>query len=303
MANQDQSIESLILNNQLIPHRFNDIISIEIIKNGMTNNNYLCNVNDGSRYVIRVPGDGTDRLIDRLEEWKNHQQIKKLNLDVETIFFDKHTGIKVSKYIDDFFPLIRRNTDRLTEVCRVLKEVHKSGIIFENKFFGLTKLHLYESIADEKLIGLHPDYYLIKTELHRRNIGEYLQKHANWSPCHNDPVAENFLMDSNKKIYLIDWEYSGMNDPLWDLSAFSLENDLSYTEEKIMLEIYFDETPDEKTTFILLLHKIYQDILWYVWSKIKIQSGADLVSYSNMRLTRATKNFSEFSGQVMSGEK
>lgn len=291
MINEYQEVELLFSTNKVPRYYYENIVSVNKIESGMTNDNYLCTMDNEERYVVRIPGHGTATMINRSEEWLNHQQVQKLGIDVETVFFDKNTGIKISRYVDDFFSLIQKTQDKIPLACQVLKTVHDSKFIFINKFNVAEKLKLYESIAKQHRIDLNHDFYAIKRGFFERKIDGYLSKNANWRPCHNDPVGENFLMDSRGGIYLIDWEYSGMNDPLWDLAAFSLENDLSAAEEAQMLEIYFERVVADKDYWMLFLYKVYQDILWYVWSEIKIHSGVDFKAYADMRLTRAKRNF------------
>lgn len=287
----DQDVEFLISSNKLAQRYYEQIVSMQKIENGMTNSNYLCTTQRGDKYVMRIPGKGTANLINRDEEWSNHQQIKSLNVDVNTVFYDEHTGIKVTRYVEDFFPLIQSSQDKIPLVCEVLKRVHHAPVVFKNKFNVALQLDRYETIARECQISLHEDYHLLKTEFSNRKIPDYLLKNTNWKPCHNDPVTENFLMDAEHKIYLIDWEYSGMNDPLWDLAAFSVENELSDREELLLLASYFDGNVSNEHSWKLLLYKVYQDLLWYVWSEIKIHSGIDFRCYADKRLARAKSNF------------
>jgi thiamine kinase-like enzyme len=111
------------------------------------------------------------------------------------------------------------------------------------------------------------------------------------APCHNDLVPENFVKSGNDNIYLIDWEYSGMNDPMWDVAAYSLESGLSIEEEEIFLSLYFngDGVP-LNVQQRLLMNKVFQDFLWSIWSIIKEAKGDDFGTYGFDRFNRAIKN-------------
>ena len=110
------------------------------------------------------------------------------------------------------------------------------------------------------------------------------------APCHNDTIAENFIKSGEDKMYLIDWEYAGMNDPMWDLAAHSLENKFSEDEEELLLNIYFNGKVEEKYKKRILINKIYQDFLWSTWTIIKEAKGDDFGTYGIDRYTRAKKN-------------
>ena len=108
-------------------------------------------------------------------------------------------------------------------------------------------------------------------------------------PSHNDLVSENLVKDtSSGRIYLIDWEYSGINDDMWDLAALSLENEFSEDDIELMFRLYFNgEEPDENSRRRLLIHQICQDTLWAVWTLIKEAEGDDFGTYGIDRYNRA----------------
>ena len=111
-------------------------------------------------------------------------------------------------------------------------------------------------------------------------------------PCHNDTLASNFIKSGEGKIFLIDWEYGGMNDPMWDIAAYCLENELSEEEEELFLKVYFQGDVEEKYKIRVLINKIYQDFLWSIWTNIKEANGDDFGSYGIDRYTRAKMNLS-----------
>ena len=113
-------------------------------------------------------------------------------------------------------------------------------------------------------------------------------------PCHNDTVPENFIKDSNDKMHLIDWEYSGMNDPMWDLSAYSIECRFTDDEEELLLKLYLGNDPDGDTKKRILIHKIMQDFLWAIWTVVKEAKGDHFGTYGLDRYNRAKENIKMF---------
>ena len=115
------------------------------------------------------------------------------------------------------------------------------------------------------------------------------------APCHIDPKLNNF-MKKGRKLYLIDWEYSGMADPYFDLANFSLTNNLSEAEEKMLLDTYFKVSGKEYEHAKFLLYKFATDYLWVYWHLIKMREN-EMVEYNEMswkkRFTRAKKIIDE----------
>lgn len=118
-------------------------------------------------------------------------------------------------------------------------------------------------------------------EEHLNDIGVELR------PCHNDAVAENFIKGSDGTIYLIDWEYSGMNDPMADFAALFLESDFSKENQDYILKKYFQGDIPEHTYEKITCYQILWDYLWAQWTVIKETKGDDFGSYGLDRYNRA----------------
>ena len=111
--------------------------------------------------------------------------------------------------------------------------------------------------------------------------------------CHIDLVPENFIEDETGRVYLIDWEYSAMNDPMWDLAALFLESNFRKVEEGEFFKAYFSEDTPVSVAKIMI-YKILQDFLWSLWTIYKEEQGADFGSYGKDRYLRAVKNLKEY---------
>lgn len=109
-------------------------------------------------------------------------------------------------------------------------------------------------------------------------------------PCHNDPLCENWVMGKDG-LYLIDWEYAGMNDGMWDLADVSIEASYNEVQDRALLNAYFgrQETLDEKRRF--LANKIYLDYLWTLWGLTRVFfDGEVMQSYADKRYVRLKTN-------------
>lgn len=261
---------------------------------GMTNKNYNVIIGE-ERYVLRVPGNGTDKMISRVDEMKNAAFAAKIGVDAELVYFDEETGVKISKFIhnaETLSPEGAKHQESMKKVCKVLKEVHNSTLNMENYFDIYSKIEQYECLLKEANGELPEDYYEVREKVWR--LKEIMQGlDVKYTPCHNDTVAENFINGDNNSFYLIDWEYGGMNDPMWDLAAHSIECGFSDDEEEIFFKIYFNGKVEENYKKRIGINKIYQDFLWSIWTIIKEAKGDDFGSYGSDRYNRAKLNLAK----------
>lgn len=260
---------------------------------GMTNKNFKVAVKD-KFYVLRIPGNGTDEMISRQDEIRNAVYANKIGVDAELIYFNEKTGVKISEFIlnaETLSPDAAKKQHNMKMVCTLLRTLHNSKEKMNNDFDIYEKIEKYEELSKEADGLFYDDYYQIKDKVYSlENIMRKLD--VLYTPCHNDTIAENFIKSGEYKMYLIDWEYAGMNDPMWDLAAHSLENNFTEDEEELFLKIYFNGKVEEKYRTRILINKIYQDFLWSIWTNIKEAKGDDFGSYGIDRYNRAKKNLS-----------
>lgn len=121
-------------------------------------------------------------------------------------------------------------------------------------------------------------------------LEEFLAMGVPLCPCHNDLVPENLVKSGDDKIYLIDWEYAGMNDPVWDLAAHSLESSFSSKDDELFLSLYFTEGITDEIRTRFMMHKIFQDFIWSLWTVYREAEGDDFGDYGINRHNRAIKN-------------
>ena len=105
--------------------------------------------------------------------------------------------------------------------------------------------------------------------------------------CHNDAVPENFIKAEDGTIYLIDWEYSGMNDPMADFAALFIESEFSEDSQDYFLKKYYQDNIPPHTKERILCYEILWDTLWAQWTVIKEANGDDFGTYGKDRYNRA----------------
>ncbi|AGX45109.1 NTP transferase domain-containing protein [Clostridium saccharobutylicum] len=257
---------------------------------GMTNKNYRICVK-GIRYILRVAGAGTSQMINRNTEMFNSAIASEKGYNVEVPYFNLETGVKISKFIENAETLTHRSIkkeDNLKQVTTILRSLHEcKDFHMDNEFNAFRELEKYEKILRSDNGEFFEDYNEVREKV--MGLEEELRKcNRVFVPSHNDLVSENFVKDTEGRIYLIDWEYSGINDDMWDLAALSLENEFSQDDIDLMFRLYFNgKEADENSRRRLLIHQICQDTLWAVWTLIKEAEGDDFGTYGIDRYNRA----------------
>jgi len=260
---------------------FSEITSEEITDvvfvGGVNNTSYKITI-DGKYYVARTPGGGTEYFINRFNEKANCEMANRLGLDSKPIYINPETGIKVAEFINGAEQLTCAMTKRpeiMKEVVKLLKRLHNSGVLFENDFNVFDEIERLEQIGIAENVFFFPDYPETKARVMR--LEQVLEKLGRVHvPCHNDTQCYNMLRDKNDQYYLIDWEYSGNNDPMWDLSSHVIESKFTKEEELLLLQTYF-ETKDvrESDKIKLLLFQICHDLFWVIWTAIREIKGGN----------------------------
>lgn len=257
---------------------------------GLTNYNYIMSIN-GEEYVVRQPGGMTNEMIDRSIEKVNNAIACELGLNSECFYFDDISGIKISIYIKNSKNIAQADPCdpvNIKAVSYLMKRIHTSPKAFPNRFDWEAELNKYEKIVQEQKGDFFFDYFTLKAQLQ-----EFVKKNINsveLVPCHNDTVPENFVISEDGRAYLIDWEYSGMNDPSWDVAAYILESRLSEEAIQYLLQVYYGDLPSDAEIMKIKTYMAVQDLLWTVWALIRHYNGDDFLDYCNIRYERFRKN-------------
>ncbi|MDW0116948.1 phosphocholine cytidylyltransferase/choline kinase family protein [Sporosarcina thermotolerans] len=266
------------------------VISMEPL-GGLTNRNYKVSI-DSKDYAVRFPGKGTERYLNRYAEKVNTEIVSALGVNPNILYFNEENGLKIVEYIQNgetLNPKTGRREDNIILVAQSFRKVHMSGEEFVEVFNVFEKITEYETVLKELKGQLPEDYEEVKRQVLDLK-DKYLSLDFKLAPCHIDPLTENFVKSSEDKMYLIDWEYAGMNDPLWDIAMYAIEAGLTSAEEELFLTIYFNGIVTDEDTARVLMNKIFIDFLWTIWGLMKEAGGADFGSYAATRYSRA-KNF------------
>lgn len=266
-----------------------EVLSVEQL-GGMTNQNYLVKTTN-KQYIVKFFGKGTEKLINRQDEKYNLELLKDLDLDVKNYLFDIEAGIKVNEYIESAITLDSRSIKtKFDKIAPILQTIHASGKELRGEFAPFEEIKKYESLIEEKIP--YANYEAVREEvfsLEKRLADLGVDRKS----CHIDLVPENFIESPQGRLYLIDWEYSSMNDPMWDLAALFLESEFTRQEEEDFLSHYESEqTPVSREK--IAIYKILQDAIWSLWTVYKEEQGADFGDYGVSRYQRAVKGLSYY---------
>ena len=264
---------------------------------GMTNHSYKITRNDGEEYLVRIPGDGTEEMINRMDERKSTELACKLGIDSPLLYFGDD-GRKVMKFIHDPQEMnedVMKRPENLKQAAAIFHKLHTCGEDTGVRFDVFEMADLYEKIIRDGGVAFYEDYENVKQTVMDIKAAVDATGVAPRVPCHNDSLMGNWVLDGDGKLYLIDWEYSGMNEAMWDLSCLSIEADYSLDNDDQLLEEYYGRpaTVEEKKRFVAA--KMYVDYLWTLWGLTRVPFDGDFMQeYADGRYIRLKKNIEAY---------
>ena len=264
---------------------------------GLTNHTYHVKMSDGNEYVVRLPGEGTEELINRTDEKVSTQLACDLGIDAQLLYFGSK-GEKLTCYIKGAETLCSNSFQddaNLQKAAKILRMLHTSGVDTKVPFDVFDMAAGYEKIIIDNNVALFDDYKSIKEQVMR--IQNFTEKNTKTKmvPCHNDPLCENWVLDKNGELYLIDWEYAGMNDGMWDLADVSIEAGFSADQDDAFLLHYFGRMPKKEEISRFHANKLYLDFLWSLWGKARVPfDGEAMEQYGKERYIRLKRNINSF---------
>jgi thiamine kinase-like enzyme len=272
-------------------------LKIKRLGGGLTNVSYKVVTLSGAAYALRLAGDGTSEYIDRKAEEHNARVAAEAGVNAEVIFFDATDGTMVTRFVEGV-PMnagdgFGRDPGAPVGAARALKRVHSLGRVFKSRFDVFAAIDGYLGLLRGCRTPLPEEYY----EVGQRARAVRLALEASPAalvPCHNDPWPGN-LLDADGRIYLIDWEYSGMNDPMWDLADLSVEAGFGPEQDRAMMEAYHGTGLSQALCSRLEVYKAMSDLHWSAWGFVQHAKGnpaEDFWSYGLERLRRSKTRMS-----------
>jgi thiamine kinase-like enzyme len=244
-------------------------------------------------HCLRIPGKGTEEYINRANEAVAAREAAKAGVSPEVVHFDA-AGVMVTRFIDGAQTMspaaFKLNSGAPARAGEALRKLHVSGAVFPFRFYLFSMIDDYLRILSTKDVVLPKGYHEVLRE--SEDIRTALSAHpATLVACHCDPLCENFL-DTGDRMWIVDWEYSGMNDPMWDLGDLSVEGKFGEEQEEEMLRAYFSGEPRPAERGRVVIYKAMCDLLWTLWGLIQLANenpAEDFRAYADGRFARCRK--------------
>lgn len=263
---------------------------------GLTNHTYHVTLENGKEYVVRIPGEGTEEMIVRSDEMVSTELACRLGVDAQMLYFGKD-GSKVTEYIPNAVTMsaeLLAQEHHIAQMAEIFRKMHScnedTGIPFE--VFDMAAG--YEKIIQDMNVPMFSDYPEKKWEVMAIKAEVDAAVDIKKVPCHNDPLCENWV-EGNGRMYLIDWEYAGMNDGMWDVADVSIEAGFNEEQDRLLLTEYLGKEPGNTEMKHFLASKIYVDYLWTLWAKMRVPyDGQPMEDWAEERYARMKANIRYF---------
>lgn len=270
-----------------------DIKDIECMKKGMSNRSFQFNCL-GKRYVMRIPGVGTDRLMNRAQEYDVYQAIDALHIADPVIWFDREEGYKLTAYIENNRVSDQFNKEDVRNCMKMLRKFHGFKLKVNHEFNLYERINYYESCWDGSP-SAYVDYQLTKDRIWE--LKDYIDAQPKeLQLCHIDVAAENFLviMDdegNDKEVRMIDWEYAGMNDHDVDIAFWALYGAYEKEQTDELIDMYYPEGIDYATRVKIYCYVATCGLTWSNYCEYKALQGIDYGEYSLIQYQFAKKYY------------
>lgn len=243
------------------------ITGIEPVKHGMTNYSFRFSVKE-KRYIYRVPGEGTDKLINRKQEYAVYKVISPLGIGDNPIYFDPETGHKITGFLEDTKTCNPFNSAQVKKCMKALRNFHNKKLEVNHTFDLFEQIDFYESLWK----GYKPffdDYYTTKAGILKiKNFIDICEK--NRTLCHIDSAPVNFLLvGPEEEVVLIDWEYAGMQDAHSDIATFAVNAGYNCVQIDDLINNYFLEGCSDKIRLKIYCYIAVVGFLWFNWCEYK----------------------------------
>lgn len=269
---------------ELVPEWHGKDISIELHSGGITNRNYKVVVN-GSLFFVSISGNNSRLLgVDWHNKFYNAKICGETDLSPKVVQYFPLQRVLVL----EFLPLALCSTESLQALTVQRRLVHAvkvlhSGARFWQDFDMFRLIKFYMETVKDRVLVLPMGYADYRKQIWE--MGEALAPYREkLVPCHNDLLPENVLDDGNR-VFLLDFDYSGNNDPCFDLGSISVEAGYDDSQVRELARVYYGLI-NEKIIARIHLHSILGDVGWSLWSVIQAKVSDLEFDFKDYGLTR-----------------
>lgn len=266
-----------------------EVTDIWPMKQGLTNESWHFSTPKGE-FVYRMPGIGTEDLINRKAEVDAQRVALELGLDGTFVFEDERTGWKISRFITNCRELDAHNPKQVAVAMKMIHDLHQSDATLKRTFDFYVESRRYERLLLRK--GPITDEAFNRLRMKAAVVAAY--SNADCAPVcltHNDFFTMNILVDENDGMHLIDWEYAGMSDYAHDFGTFTVCCQLSEQEASDALDAYFGRPATLAERCHNFAYVALAGWCWYLWSLVKEASGGSAGEWRDIYLSYAETYF------------
>ena len=267
-----------------------EVTDITVLKKGMTNRSFLFTCKN-KKYIMRIPGEGTDQLINRQQEAEVYHEIDHKNICDDIAYINPQNGYKITEFLEGARTCDPLNEEDVRKCMKRLRDFHELGLKVAHKFDIFGQMEFYEMLWDGKP-SVYKDYKNTKENV--LSLKSYIDAHVGKKVLtHIDAVPDNFLFiekNGKEEIRLIDWEYAGMQDPHVDVAMFCIYSLYNKRQVDRLIADYFTEGCDKATKVKIYCYIAACGLLWSNWCEYKRNLGVEFGEYS-LRQYRYAKDY------------
>ena len=256
--------------------KVDEIKNITVLKKGMTNRSFLFECQN-QKYIMRIPGEGTDHLINRKEEADVYQALENRQICDDVLYMNPDNGYKITAYLEDATNCDAENWAEVEACMTKLREFHELNLTVDHRFDIFGQIDFYESLWNGEK-SYFKDYEKTKAAIFElKKWIDTLDKTE--TLVHIDAVPDNFLFTKDG-IRIIDWEYAGMQDPHVDIAMFCIYSLYSKEQVDHLIDLYFKEEVSPMIRTKIYAYIASAGLLWSNWCEYKRSLGIDFGEYS-----------------------
>lgn len=256
--------------------KVDEIKNITVLKKGMTNRSFLFECQN-QKYIMRIPGEGTDHLINRKEEADVYQALVNRQICDDVLYMNPENGYKITAYLEDATNCDAENWDEVEACMTKLREFHELNLTVDHRFDIFGQIDFYESLWNGEK-SYFKDYEKTKAAIFElKKWIDTLDKTE--TLVHIDAVPDNFLFTKDG-IRIIDWEYAGMQDPHVDIAMFCIYSLYSKEQVDRLIDLYFKGEVSPMIRKKIYAYIASAGLLWSNWCEYKRSLGIDFGEYS-----------------------
>ncbi len=267
-----------------------DVKNIEILKKGMTNRSFKFTCKN-KKYIMRIPGEGTERLINRKQEAGVYEALAGNTICDPVIYMNPENGYKITEFLEEARVCNAFDEQDVRKCMEQLRQFHEMELRVEHEFNLFFQMEFYESLWEGEN-SVYSDYQATKEKVY--SLRAYIQAHVEKKILsHIDAVPDNFLfvkVNGKERIFLIDWEYAGMQDPHVDIAMFGIYSLYNRKQMDRLIDLYFEGKCRIETRIKIYCYVAVCGLLWSNWCEYKRNLGVEFGEYS-LRQYRYAKEY------------